>query len=302
LSLSDRMPVVDMMFDLVADNVGPGPDRDRLLQRHFRVEMGDSAFEGYRTERDESLRAAAFGQFRRVVDAYYNADIERTLPPADRVLMRLISEDRAEEFAAYLDEVAQADPPSPIIEGERLFLGLPWFRDPDRRLPDDLFDIGAQLKAECRIEPLLVETGSVRFRAECRLGALTDRVTDVGLVARSRAGGDDVVIPLAHRVVLEEVRPFVLVEDAISADRLLGALPDDTYALYLRVAAGTTWRERRVSECTVPPPGSRIVRRVGRGVFAKSGTLRTTTHDNLSLRVEDGPRSALRRLRRVLGP
>ncbi|HEY5549148.1 MAG TPA: glycosyltransferase family A protein, partial [Coriobacteriia bacterium] len=99
LALADRMPVVDRMFDLVAANVPPGPERDRLMQRHFRVELGDSAFEGYRTELDLGLRVAAFRRFREIVDAYYTERIESALPVGDRVLMRLISEGRADEFA-----------------------------------------------------------------------------------------------------------------------------------------------------------------------------------------------------------
>lgn len=288
LALADRMPVVDRMFDLVAANVPPGPGRDRLLQRHFRVEMGDSAFEGYRTETDPGLRAAAFVRFRQIVDSYYNKAIEAALPPADRVLMLLISEGRADEFAAYLDALAQAGTPRVLEEEGHLFLELPWFRDPDKGLLDDLFSIEAQLKAECRVEPLVIDPSGVRLDAACRLGALTDRVTDVSLVVRSRVDGDRAVIPLAHKVVEEEVRPFVLVEDILPSDRFLAGLSDGRHDLYMRVASGGTWRERKLSESAPPMPGLRIVHRVAEGGSATSAALKTTLKGTLSLRVLDG--------------
>jgi len=287
--LADRMPVVDRMFDLVAANVAPGPQRDGLMQRHFRIEMADSAFEGYRMEKDPDARAAAFGRFEQIVDAYFNEGIEATLPPADRVLIRLVSEGRAEEFGAYLDELQQAAPPTVLSEGERLYLRLPWFRDPGKRLPDPLFDYTTQLRVECRLEPLAAGGDGVRFAAVCRLGALTDRVTDVALVVSPDSGQAGTVIPLAYAVSREEVRPFVAVEDTLAVDRLLASLPSGAYHLYVRVGAGTTVREHRLAECAEPRSGSTLVHLMGHGrPAAKSGVLRTWEGGSLTLRVIDG--------------
>jgi glycosyltransferase involved in cell wall biosynthesis len=296
VSLAERLPVVDRMFDLVADAVPPGLARDRLLLRHFRIELGDSAFEGYRTATDESLRAHAFGRFRRVVDAYCNENIEAALAPRDRVLMRLIQEGRSEDFADYLDALArQVRPPELVYDGH-LYLELPWFRDSDKGLPDDLFDIAAQLRARCRIEPLALTPAEVGLTATCRLGDVTVHVSDVSLIARSREGASDVAFPLAFEVILDEVHPFVQVEDSIPIDRLLSLPNGDIHDLYLRVAAGATWRECRVAECA-PPAKLRIVRNPARTGAASFGMLTTTPKGHLALCAVDGPGLFARLLR-----
>lgn len=288
VSLSDRMPVVDRMFDLVAANVPPGPARDRLMRRHFRVELVDSALEGYRTEGDGERRAAAFARLREIVDAYYTEGIECELPPKDRVLLRLISEGRADELAAYLDLCAAAAPPAVLLEDGHVYLEIPWFRDEARRLPDALFDIAGKLRVECRLEPLVTSARGVRLDAACQFGSLTGRVTDVDLVVRSRQGQEEMLVPLAHEIVVEEKRPFLRVGDDIPGERLLADLPAGLYDLYVRVAAGETWRERRLSECAPPPDEPRVVHRRWGRRWTKHGVLATAGTGSLVLRVVDG--------------
>lgn len=287
VALADRMPVADRMFDFVAGIVPPGPDRDRLLGRHFHIELM-SAFSGYRTEPDPEVRAAAFRRFREIIDSHFNESIQSALPPADRVSIRLVSEGRQAEFAEYLEVLAHAGPPSVCVEGQRVFLGLPWFRETGRDLPDDLFDIGGQLRAECRVESLTTTGGGVRLSAACRLGLLTDRVSDVGLVVRPRAGGDEIVLPLAHRIELEETRPFVRVEDSLTADRLLGRLETGGYTLHVRISSGGVSRERRLSECAASQQAARFVRRSAEDGSVMSGLLTASSQGALSLRAIDG--------------
>lgn len=299
VSLSARMPVVDHMLDYVAASVPPGKDRDRLMRRHFLVEVLTSAFEGYRTEQDPALRHAAFERFRELAEAYYTERIDADFPPNGRVLMRLLLDGRSDEFSEYLDLVKQAGRPGVLVEGEHVFLGLPWFRDPERGLADGLFDIAGSLRVECRTEPLVPDGSGAHFSARCRLGALTDRVTAVDLIARSRGCGTDRSFPLAHTVVLDEERPFVRVEDTVAVGRLLPRLPAGTYELFLRVSAGPTWRERRVCECAPPPAEARVIKSSLHFGLGRAATLVTTGPGNLSLSVVDVVARWRRRIRRA---
>jgi CDP-glycerol glycerophosphotransferase len=304
VSLASRMPVVDRMFDIVAASVAPGPERDRLMHRHFHVEMISSAFEGYRMEPDTAQRAAAFERFRTITDAYYNEGIEAALQPPGRVLMRLVAEGRMDEFAEYLAALAEAGTPPTQVEAGRVFLALPWFRDPRHGLPDGLFDVTAQLAVQYRVEPLVIERSGARLTGTCRLGALTDRVTDVTLVARSRDKSVEVAVPLAHEVVFDEVHPFVNVEDTVTAEALAAHMTPGIYDFFIRVSAGPTWRERRLSECASPSPEPRVVQGAQHLGVAKSGLLTTTSGGNLSLRVTEvvsGWRRLARRGRRLAG-
>jgi glycosyltransferase involved in cell wall biosynthesis len=304
VSLAARMPVVDHMLDYVADNVPPGADRDRLMRRHFIVEVLTSAFEGYRTESDRSAREAAFARFRELAQAYYTERIDSSFPANGRVLMRLVLEDRLEEFGEYLDVLKQAGKPGVLVEGHGVFLALPWFREQGRDLPDPLFDIAESLRLECRTEPLVVEGTAVRIEAIGRLGALTDRVTEVSLVARSRSRGIEIAIPLSHAVDLDEERAAIAIEDTVDAGRLLARLPEGTYELLMRAAAGPTARDRRLNECAPPPAEARVLRTAAHFGAPKSGELITTGAGNLSLRVTSvlsGWRRLIQRARALAG-
>jgi CDP-glycerol glycerophosphotransferase len=303
VALADRMPVVNRMFDLVAANVPPGPNRDRLMRRHFRSELMLSAFEGFRTEGDPEARRDAFERFHRIVTDFYNAEIERTLLVEGRVLMRLVAEGRQDDFEAYLDVLETEGTPRVLIEDGHAYLECPWFRDPAKGLPDSLFEIGDDLKADCQAGPLSIGADGIGISATCRLGALTERVTGVSLVVRPRVGDGGVTLAVAHEVVREGTLYVVRVADTVPVAGVLGPLSPGTYDLYVSIAAGEIGRERRLAENVPPPRRPRVLRYVDARGRAKLGTLATTGAGNLSLDVF-GPLGpvvgALRRLWRSL--
>ncbi len=276
------------MFDLVAENVPRGPKRDALIRRHFEIELLGFLFNGYRLEKDPAVREAAFQRFREIVAAYYSQRIDDAFLARGRVLMRLVSEGRPERFAAYLDALAEAPDPVPVlVEGDRVFLVLPWFRDPAEGLTDDLFDVASKLGAFCRMETVEVSSGGMRVRAVCRLGELSGHITDVSLVLRSRTGSGEAAFPLAFESVSEEGNTHVGVDDMVPAGGLLTAAKGDILDLWVRVAAGGVWRERRLAECAPAPSKPRILRgRRGTG-GAGYGILATTPKGYLTLRVLD---------------
>jgi CDP-glycerol glycerophosphotransferase len=306
-SLADRMPVVNTMFDLVAAEVPEGADRDRLLLRHFQVELVVSAFEAYRRESDTQARSAAFERFGAIVRAYYSDAIEQALHPRSRVLMRFVTQGDEAGFAAYLDTLAPGVQSETLVEGGSVFQQLPGFRDPATPLPDSLFDVGPGLRASCRVEPLKAGRAGLGIEASCRLGALSHAVTGVALLACSENAAGEISVPLNHRIVTEETQPYVLVRDTVEAGRLLAVLPTGTYKLFIRVSAGEVSRQVGVFECALPPARPRVVR--SWALPMRSGTLATTSKGHLTIKVVVGTRTALRgaarraygRLRRLAG-
>ncbi len=294
-SLADRMPIVDRIFDRVAAMVPAGRGRDRLMRRHFRVEMF-AAFQGYRAEDDPGTREVAFARFRELIAAYATPDAEGGLPPDQRVLMWLISEDRREAFLEYLNILARSERPEVLIEGDRVFLELPGFRDASQAIPEELFELGGSLKVFCRLDPLTVDDSGLHIAVSSRFGVLSDRVTSADLVARPRGGGKDVLFPLAHTIELEEHLPYCAIEEVLPSAQLLGALTDGMYDLHLRLTAGQVSRERRLCECAPAPAESRIVSSPRRRAFSRSATIKTTMYDNLSLRVTRNIPAPLARL------
>ncbi len=298
MTLADRLPGVSYTFDLLASVVPPGPQRDALMRRLFQVET-QTLCRAYRLDPDPILREAAFARLRGIVADYYTENIDRAFLPRGRVLMRFVSEGDSERFLAYVDALETAPgPPGVLVEGERIFLTLPWFRDPAQGLPEDLFDIAPALKAYCRVDPLDIGPSGIRLTAVCRLGALTEDITGVTLIARSRTGAGESAFPLASRVVLGEDAPFVQIEDTLPADHLLALPKGDVHDLYLRVAAGGTWRERSLAECA-PVPRVRVFRDPGRTAGARYGLLTSSPKGNLALRAVDLRGLTLYQIRRL---
>lgn len=295
LSLADRMPVVDLMFDFVAERVAPGPNRDKLMRRHFQIELIDSAFLGYRDSTDHEQRTVAFGRFREIVDAYLTPAIDELLPPAGRILLRDIASGSEEAFADRLERFRGAGS-GVLVEGEHVFASLPGFRDRASGLADDLFDMGARLKAEARLEPVTVGSDGLRVEAECRLGDLTGDVTEVALIAKHRAGGGESVLPLHFAIVTELVRevdrPYAVVSGTVAARDLIGTAEPGVHDLYLRLSTGAVARTCRLGECAPPPQSARYLQTGG--LLGATGRLFTTSAGNLSVAVKRGALHGLR--------
>jgi glycosyltransferase involved in cell wall biosynthesis len=298
VSVDDRLPCAVFAFDLVERDVPAGADRDRVLHRCFRFELLGSVFPGYRQESDPAVRDEAFAEFRRIVDRFYSLAIEEMLPPDGRVLMRLVSEGRKDDFEAYLRLLAAVGPVGAVRDGGREYVALPWFRDAARGLDDALFDVTSQLRLDAQVDPLVMGDGGFRLSASCGLGALTHAVTGADLVFRPRGGGaPDAVVPLAHTVDFEEMVARVLICDDVSGRRLLADVAPGDHDLLIRLSAGDISRERPLSE-SGPPPADRAVRG-GSPLWPKLGKLRVDRSGGLWIRVTTFTEEAIRRARRI---
>ena len=300
MKLADRLPGVSAIFDLLGSLVPPGPKRDVLARRLFEVE-GQSLCRVYGMDPDPVLRDATFAKLREIVAEYYTEAVDRAFLPRGRVLLRFVAEDDRERFLEYLEALAAAPGrPTELVEGERVFLQLPWFRDPAEALPDDLFDIGPKLSAFCRMDPLSIDPTGVHIGAICRLGALTDRITGASLIARPRSGSGDVVVRLVCDLSERQTIQAIPVKGTVPAATLLGLSLGDVYDLYLRVEAGEVMRERKVTESAPSSGKPRVVS--GRGTSgARYGILTTGPKGALAFRTIDGPgllRYRLGRLKR----
>lgn len=299
VSLADRMPVADRMFDLVAEHVPPGAARDRLMARHFAIELVDCALPGYRDCPDEAVRHAAFERFRTIVASYLTPEIERGLSPHARIAIGYLREGDEASLLGYLERARDAADPEPVVEGASIYLPLPGFREGDPRLPDEVFEIGSRLKAKCRLETVRVSRAGLRLTIEARVAELTGQVTGAELVVRSK-DRIEATVPLKilwrDEIVHGKPRPWILIDETIPPRALLSALPSGAYDLDVRFSAAGLTRSCRLAECAPAPRNSRHLLSLRRRPVV--GTLHTTAHGNLSLRVSHSIREVARVLAR----
>lgn len=289
VSLADRMPVADLIFDFVGENVPAGKQRDRLMTRHFHVELFGSAFPGYLREPSLAARESAFARFRELVDAYYTPSIEAALPPAVRVLMRLVSEGRHEEFGRYLEALQQSGEPELVADDGAVYLALPWFRQPDADLPDALFDVTAQARFSVQSYSMAVGVEALRLSMRCRLGSLSPRVTGLSLVCISREGGRELEFPLVFELERDEARVSVVVDGAVSGGDL-AECSAGLWDVFVRIRAGAYVRGQRLAWCVEGTQTLAVLWAEGRAP-ERSLVLYSTQTGSLSLRSIAGLRA-----------
>ncbi|WP_369356996.1 glycosyltransferase family 2 protein [Streptomyces sp. cg2] len=191
---------IDTVLAGLAAEVPPGPDRDKLMIRHFHGEIL-MPFAAPYLARDEAGRRAMREAARPLVDRYLTDRVSAALPPGLRL--------RAHCLRAGLDteltDVVRADsapgagpaPGRPRIENGRAYAAYPHFRDPDHPLPDALYDLTDRIAVRQRLTDLqwvggvLHLHGTATLRAAGTIGA--DRVELV--LHRS---GAHLRVPAAH--------------------------------------------------------------------------------------------------------
>jgi hypothetical protein len=310
-NLADRLPGLSAFFDLIGRLVPAGPQRDSLMRRPFQVEA-QTLCRAYRADNDPVLRPVAFARLREVVAAYYTPEIDRLIIPSARILFHFVAEDDEPRFLEYLFALAAMPVHTDeIIEDSRVFLALPWFRDPARGLPDELFEIDAKRYLMARVEPLEVRHDSVLIRATCRLGVLTDGISGVSIVAKARSGAPDIALPLTFAPASPQTDDRVVVDEWVPGDKVYGLAGGELRDLWLRVDAGNEYRERPLVEAERHRTWLRVVKRP-RGtsglayvIIATRGgsfTVREIGHRGVARIVyKRAKRSVRRRVRKLLG-
>jgi poly(ribitol-phosphate) beta-N-acetylglucosaminyltransferase len=137
--------VEQSLFGLIAEHVPAGPDRSKLLHRHFYGEVL-TAFGPQFLELDTAGRTAMAEAARGLVDRWLNDAILAALPPRHRLRATCIRRGRLDDLVEIVRAEDGLGPP--IVEKGRAYAAYPFFRDPQRGFPDALYDITSKLVIE----------------------------------------------------------------------------------------------------------------------------------------------------------
>ncbi|MGG2462675.1 glycosyltransferase family 2 protein [Streptomyces sp. RGM 3693] len=171
---------IDTVLTDLAAEVPPGPDRDKLMIRHFHGEIL-MPFAAPYLARDEAGRRAMREAARPLVDRYLTEGVLAALPPG----LRLRAHCLRAGLDAELTAVVQADsapgsaptPGPPRIEDGRAYAAYPHFRDPDHPLPDALYDLTPRIAVRQRLIDVQWVGGVLHLRGIATLRAVgADRV------------------------------------------------------------------------------------------------------------------------------
>lgn len=196
-----RLDCTAKIMHHAAGLMGPGHQRDMLLERHFTWELFKLVKEDYPALDEETRRAVAAG-IAELADLYLTDSLRDALPLVRRVRAVLAQHGAVDELVEAIRIDEQGAPPF-LLEGDRAFARYPGFRDPALNIPDRAFEVtqesvAAALAANTELVSAEWEQDGddLSLAAEVRLGLTGDTGSAVlrlvqGAMPKSadRAGG-----------------------------------------------------------------------------------------------------------------
>jgi poly(ribitol-phosphate) beta-N-acetylglucosaminyltransferase len=267
--LSRLCEVIEIMIPLIAERVEPGPNRDRLLMRHFDREFFE-LFEHMARSDDADAVDEAFRVLREWAISYYPFEAIRDLSPAHRISHNLLLRG---ELKTLLDFMRRDATPGSrwnvIVEGDRAFAGYPMFRDGTTTIPDECFDVTERLKPRYDLADISWRRGRLHIEGRAYIDLLDSAETATELVLRERETGAEWIAPVERHAspgFEPEVwgRPFPQGRAGITAeiDPLTAAygsrLPTGAWDVYVRLAASGFVREVRIGRLRDPRIDSKL--------------------------------------------
>ncbi|MGP4021740.1 glycosyltransferase family 2 protein [Actinomadura sp. 3N407] len=132
-------PEIDRLMAFVSERTAPGPVRDRLLRRHFAVEVF-SRFDPRYQAFGEGERRATRDAARRLLDRYGGEGIMRRLPPYARLIGHALRH-RMDDLVDEAARVRAQGPARYYVEGDRVFAAYPGLRDERLGVPDEVYAV-----------------------------------------------------------------------------------------------------------------------------------------------------------------
>ncbi|GAA4905588.1 glycosyltransferase involved in cell wall biosynthesis [Stackebrandtia albiflava] len=290
---------VDGICRMLADHIPPGRDRDHLVERHVRNEVLKWAvgrcWDDPDTDRPALLTAA--GDFLR---DWLTPGVVDELTPLYRVMAdRVLAADEARLTRVIRFQQSDA-PRRAIVEGDRVYVDLPLFGDPEAGVPDRYYDVTERLTVRHRVDGCEWRGSRVTLTGAAWTPQLPGEPHRTYLVLRERDTGAEHRIPARPGEAIghgdEPDGAAFRVECDLSTAADGGPLPDGRWDLLVAVEFAGGTRDHRIG--AVHGDGydlatsRRVVDLPGRDPALV--TAHTTRFGNLTLRLESRPGASRR--------
>lgn len=288
------LDTLERVCALLREELPPGPRRDRLLTRHFTVEL-KAAFQFLAREEEPGVLEREFARIRRLVADHAEDGFWPRLSPVQRLRCHLAHHGILEELLP-LAEAAEDHMPFGIrVARGRALAHYPHRLSVPSRAPAACFDVTDHLALTHHVSRFSFSGTRLLLAGRARL----DHAEHAGkktVAVFLRRRGEDAEERHAH---------LSLDGDAFEADVDLGAggrlggpgegegpMADGFWDLYLRVAVGELVRTVRLGNRRDPEAGTCPAARVtgdGAAGLRAARLYATRPFDNLSLRLDGSP-------------
>ncbi|MFH9671755.1 glycosyltransferase [Streptomyces sp. NPDC017405] len=286
-----RLRFLPRMVDLILENVPPGPGRDHLAHRHLTVEVqqmlaGHLAYEPRETQHKTLDRLAE------IIEPLWHEGMNAQLSAMARLRLHLVRHrmlDEVLELVAFERQLARTKVATPLlIEDGRALARYPFLRDPERAVPDECYDVTAQLGVRHRVTRAELDGGTLHLAGHAYLHRVETREVGTELVLRERDSKTEYRLPVTHtptpglgadqdegRYAYDLAGFEAAVELSTAADGK--PLADGLWDISLAVGAQGLRKEVRIgSKRAENVPGAPVTLVLGDGEDPRAVTLYTT--------------------------
>ena len=180
-SVSDRIDVVEAMCALVLREVVDPVGRSHLLQRHLQGGLWRTMRGIVAVPRGEQESLVA-----RVTDllrAYLDAGLMEALTPDRRVVYEVCRRGLLDKTLAALEGTDEQFSAEAVVDGDRAYAVLPFFRSDGFRLPDELYEMTDRVRADQSVTAFWFADGVLHLRGHAGLRRVA-QVPSVAVVLR----------------------------------------------------------------------------------------------------------------------
>lgn len=244
----------------------PGPGRQRALAQCLGAELLDGIivrrwFDDLPDPERDMLVDAAAAFARR----WAEPEVLLRLEPAHRVMVHCLGSRDLEDLTDVIRYRAFGTATRAIVDGGRVFAGLPLFRNPATDIPDACYEISAAVGVEHHLSEHSWHGTRMRLSGHAFINHVDTDDQATTVVLRDRASGEEVAVPARLRPTPELSSAFhdglyeygyAGFDAVIDVDNLPGdrALPDGQWDVMVEVSAHGV--ERRCRAVVAPDTGS----------------------------------------------
>ncbi|KUN98523.1 glycosyltransferase family 2 protein [Streptomyces caeruleatus] len=307
-----RLRFLPRVVDMLLENVPPGPGLDHLAHRHLTVEVRQFLDHLVHEPRGEQEKALA--RLAETIAPLCHEGMDKQLSAMARLRLHLVRHrmlDELLELVRFERELARSKSATPVlVDGGRALARYPFLRDAARAIPDDCYDVTAQLGVRHRVTRADLRGTVLHLAGHGYLHRVETRDVSTELVLRERDSKVEYRLPVTHTATPdagsdEDEGSFTYdragfeatVDITTAADG--GALGDGLWDISLAIGAQGITREVRIgSKRADDVSGKATTHVVDTAEGLSAVTLYTTQpHGNFTLDIGERKHTVPARLR-----
>ncbi|MER5429799.1 glycosyltransferase family A protein [Streptomyces sp. NPDC002588] len=307
-----RLKFLPRVVDMVLENVPPGPGRDHLAHRHLSVEIVQLL--GHLVHEPRPQQEKALAQLADTIAPLWHEEMDDGLSAMTRLRLHLVRHrmlDELLELVRFEKELAQSKVATPVlVDHGRALARYPFLRDPARAVPDECYDVTAQLGVRHHVSRAEMLGTTLHLAGHGYLHRVATEDVTTGLVLRERDSGTEFRLPVTHtaspgagagedegRFRYDEAGFEATVDITTAADG--GPLDDGLWDISLAIGAQGITREVRIgSNRASDVSGAAATHLVDTADGMRALTLYTTKpHGNFTLDIGERKHAVPPRLR-----